>query len=181
MPDTLETKAVKRLMRWVAMLAALVAAPLAKESEIRVHCSDPYTAAIVTQLLQAYTATGRAGFGFGLLNDKSLDGLFLNCIFNAECSVTPWGRAWQHVALEKPIRKEGQVYLSRLPFILLPQQCVVSGRDLGFSRTTYDSIQGGPKGKIKAVESKDGWKARKAKICHAFEAFQTLDEVQILV
>lgn len=175
MVDSLETKTVKRLLSWVSILSGVVTAHT-REQHIRVQFPDPYSAALIQRMLGNYSIFQKAGFGFGLLNDKSLEGIFLNLLVMAEFEMMPWGRALQHLVLEGPYSQNG-VHLSRLPFILLPQECVVTGQNLHLNRNNYNSTQGHPKGRIKSAEARDAWKPMQKKLRAAFDASLALEGI----
>lgn len=171
MPDTLETKAVKRLLRWVSLLTAVV---LPIQEQIRVQTPDPWTAALLFRMKEAFEQVQQAGFGFGLLNDKSLEGLFLQFLILHEFDITPWGRLFQHLVQEGTQQPGKSVFLSRLPFILLPQECVVIGKSLGLTQKNYNRVQGG-KGKIKLLEASESWKVMQRKLRASLEATVALE------
>jgi hypothetical protein len=176
--DPVEIKTVKRLMRWVTILSGLVGAQTTKTHR-KALLPDPYSAALVKRMLNNYENFKQFDFGFGLLNDQSLDGIFLYLLVMAEFEFMPWGRALQHLILEGPYMKKngGGIRLSRLPFILLPQECVVTGQRLPLNRRNYNSAQGHAKGRIKSGEARDGWKPMQKKLRAAFEAGEALEGI----
>lgn len=178
MPDNLETKAVKRFARWITVLTALVVAPEPPEGlSLNVTFPDPWSATIVQRLFADFHAVKKADLGFGLLNDKSLEGLFLYILLDAEWAVTPWGRTFRSFVVDNPIGSGG-IRLSRMPFFLLPQECIVTGESLGFDKNNFNSPQGHPKGKIHVLNAKDDWKTWNAKMGAAFDAIEGLKEVE---